>query len=90
MFTRLKTWLVTWAEHYQRREIERLHEEGCRLKKEVLELTDKTRIPLSPEERRLLLEKAKRIDPQILKQISQFDFPDLHPQSPDDTSTESP
>jgi hypothetical protein len=89
MFTRLKTWLVTWAEHYQRREIERLHEEGCRLKKEVLKLAGKARIPLLPEERRLLMEKAKRIDPQILKQISQFDLQDLHPQSSDDTSTES-
>ena len=89
MFTRLKTWLVRWIERYQQREIKRLHEEGCRLKKEVLRLTGKERISLSPEQRRLLMEKAKGIDPQVLKQISHFNLQDLRPPSPDDTSTES-
>ena len=89
MFTRLKTCLVKWAEHYQQREIKRLHEEGCRLKKEILQLTGEERISLSPEQRRLLLEKAKGIDPKVLKEISQFDLQDLYPPSPDSTSTES-
>ena len=89
MFTWLKRWLVAWAERYQRREIERLHEEGCRLKEELLKLTGGDRISLSPEQRRLLTE-TKGIDPQVLKQISVFDFEDAHPPSPNDTSTESP
>jgi hypothetical protein len=89
MFTRLKTWLVRWVERYQQWEIKRLHEEGCWLKKEVLQLTGEERISLSPEERRLLMEKAKGIDPKVLKEISQFDLHDLSPPSPDDTSAES-
>ena len=90
MSTWLKTWLVAWAERQQQREIERLHQEGCRLKEEVLKLTGGERIPLSPEQRRLLTEMAEGIDPQVLKQISVFDVQDLHPPSPKDTSTESP
>lgn len=54
MFKRLKTWLVAWAERYQQREIERLHEECCRLKEEVMKLNGGEPIPLSPEQRRLL------------------------------------
>ena len=90
MFTWLKRWLVAWAERHQQREIERLHEEGCRLKEEVLRLTGGERIRLAPEERRLLTKKAEGIDPQILKQISLFDLDDLQPPSPNGTSTESP
>jgi hypothetical protein len=90
MFQWLKRWLVAWAECYQRHEIERLHEEGCRLKEEVLRLTGGERIRLAPEERRLLTKKAEGIDPQILKQISLFDLDDLQPPSPNGTSTESP
>jgi hypothetical protein len=90
MFTWLKRWLVAWAERHQQREIERLHEEGCRLKEEVLKLTGGERIPLSPEQRRLLTAKAQGIDPQVLKRISLFDFQDLHPQPPNDASAESP
>ncbi|MCP4899049.1 MAG: hypothetical protein GY906_18940 [bacterium] len=47
-------------------------------------------IPLSPKQRRLLAEKAKGIDPEVLKQISVFGFQDFNPQCPNDTSTESP
>ena len=90
MFTWLKRWFLAWAERHQQREIERLHEEGCRLKEEVLKITGGERIPLSPEQRRLLTEKAQRVDPKVLKQISLFDFQDLHPPSPNNTSTESP
>jgi len=90
MFKRLKTWLVVWAERYQQREIERLQEECCRLKEEVIKFNDGEPIPLSPEQRRLLAGKAKGIDPEVLKQISVFDFQDFHPQCPNDTSTESP
>jgi len=90
MFKRLKTWLAAWAERYQQREIERLHEEGCRLKEEVMKLNGGGPIPLSPEQRRLLAEKAKAIDPEVLKQISVFDFQDFNPHCPNDTSTKSP
>jgi hypothetical protein len=47
-------------------------------------------VPLSPEQRRLLVEKAKGIDPEVLKQICVFEFQDSDPQCPDNTSTESP
>ncbi|MHC4399634.1 MAG: hypothetical protein ACYTG0_08140 [Planctomycetota bacterium] len=47
-------------------------------------------IPLSPEQRRLLAEKAKAIDPEVPKQISVFDFQDFNPEFPNDTSTEFP
>ena len=79
MITWLKSRLLDWAEDYQQREIERLHKEGCRLKEEVLRLTGGERIPLSPEQRRLLTEKTKGIDPQVLKQISLFDLQNLYP-----------
>ena len=56
-------WLVAWAERCQQREIKRLREEGRRLKEEVNNLDGGEPIPLSPEQRRLLQEKAKVIDP---------------------------
>jgi len=90
MFKRLRTWLVVWAEPYQQREIERLHEECCRLKEKLMKLNGGEPIPLSPKQRRLLAEKAKGIDPEVLKQISVFGFQDFNPQCPNDTSTESP
>jgi hypothetical protein len=83
-------WLVAWAERYQQREIKRLREEGRRLKEEVMKLDGGEPIPLSPEQRRLLQEKAKAIDPEVLKQTSVLDFQDANPQCPNDTSTESP
>ena len=89
MFTRWKRWLVAWAERQQQREIQRLHEEGYRLKAELLRLTGEERIILSPEQRRQLWEKAKRIDPEVLKQISQFDLQDLQPPSANNRSAES-
>jgi hypothetical protein len=90
MFTWLKRRLIIWTERYQQRETERLHEEGCRLKEEMLKLTGEERIRLSPEECRLLTEKAKGIEPKVFKQISLFDAQDLRPPSPNDTATESP
>jgi hypothetical protein len=59
------------------------------LKKELLQLTGRERISLSPEQRRLLLEKAKGIDLQVLKEICLFDLQDFYPPSPNDTSAES-
>ncbi len=90
IFTWLKRWFLAWAERRQQREIEWLHEEGCRLKEKVLKITGGERITLSPEQRRLLTEKAQRIDPKVLKQISLLDFQDLRPPPPNDTSTDSP
>jgi hypothetical protein len=46
-------------------------------------------IPLSPEQRRLLAEKAKGIDPEVLKQITVVEFEGFNPECPDDTSSES-
>jgi hypothetical protein len=83
MFNRLKTWLVAWADRYQKAEIERLHREGCCLKAEILRRTDGERIPLTPQQRRLLAEKARGIDPEVLKKISLFDLEDIQlPSSP--------
>ncbi len=89
MLTWLKRRLVAWVERCQQREIQRLHRHGCRLKGELLKLTGEGRIVLSPEEQRRLWEKAKRIDPEVLKQISQFDLEDLRSPSANDTSAES-
>ena len=90
MFKRLKAWLVDWAEGYQQGEIEPLHAESCRLNEELMELNGGEPIPLSPKQRPLLAEKAEGIDPEVLKQISVFDFHDFNPQCPNDPSTESP
>ena len=89
MFQRLKTWLVAWGERYQQPEIERLHAKCCHLKGELMKLNGGEPIRLSPEQRRLLAEKAKGIDPEVLKQICVFGFEDFNPQCPDDTSTDS-
>ena len=90
MFKRLKAWLIAWAERHQQREARRLQEECRRLKEEVRTLNGGEPIPLSPEQRRLLVEKAKGIDPEVLKQISVFDLHDFTPQCPNDRSAESP
>jgi hypothetical protein len=81
---------VAWVEGCQQREIERLHDEGCRLKEALLELDGGEPIRLSPEQRRLLAEKAKGIDPEVLKQIIVFEFEGFDPECPNDTSAESP
>jgi hypothetical protein len=86
----LKTRLVTWGERYQQRESERLYEERCRLKNEVLKPTGGEQIPLSPEQRRRWAQKAVGIDPEVLKRISVFDPQDRASLPPNDTSTESP
>ena len=90
VFRRLKRWLVTWAEGYQERERERLYEESCRLRAELMDLNGGEPIRLSPEERRLLAKKAKGIDPEVLKQIPVFEFEGFNPECPNATSTESP
>jgi len=89
MFQRLKTSMVAWADRCQQREIQRLREEGRRLKEEVINLNGGETIPLSPEQLRLLAEKAKGIDPEVLEEISVFDRQDRNPQCPNDGSTES-
>ena len=89
MFTWLKRRFVAWAERCQQWEIERLHEKSCRLKEEVLRRTGQDQIVLSPDELRLLAEKAKGIDPEVLKRICLFDIEDLDLPSPNASSTES-
>ena len=90
MFKRLKASLADWAERCQQREIERLHAECCRLKEELIERNGSEPIRLSPEQRRLLAEKAKGIDPEVLKRTTVIDFEGFNPQHPDHTSTDSP
>jgi len=89
MFQRLKTWMVAWADRCQQREIQRLREEGRRLKEEVINLNEGEMIPLSSEQRCLLAEKAKGIDPEVLEEVSVFDLQDRNPQRPNDASTQS-
>ena len=90
MFKKMKAWLIAWAQRYQQREIRRLQEEGRRLKERIIEAHGGDSVPLSPEERRLLAEKAKGIDPNVLQQISVFDLQGGKPEIPHDTPTESP
>ena len=91
MFKRLRTRLVGWAERYQQREIERIHKEYCRLKEEAKKLNGtELPIPLSQEQRRLLAENAKGIDPEVLKRVSVFGLQDVNPEYPNDPSAESP
>ena len=86
----MKKWLVAWAEGCQQQEIERLQEESCRLKEELMELNGGEPIRLSPEQRRLLAEKAKGIDLEVLRQITVFESEGFDPECPNDTSAESP
>ncbi len=76
MLSWLKKRLVDWAEKVQQREIARLREESQRLKEEIERETGHP-IQLTPDERRLLAEKASRIDLQTLKQISVLNAEDL-------------
>lgn len=69
MVSRLKQWLTTWVEQFQRREIARLRQETMELKEELERETGKP-IQLTTEERRLLAKKAEGIDPETLKRIS--------------------
>jgi len=87
MFRRFKQWLTAWAEELQRREIARLRQDNMRLKEEVERETGKP-VQLTPEERRLLAEKADGLDPDTLKQISVFDLEDLSPAEPRTESAE--
>ena len=69
MFTWLKKRLFEWADRYQKREIERLHQEALRLKGEVLKNNGGQAIQLSPETHQRLNELRKNIDPEVLKRI---------------------
>ena len=69
MFTWLKKRLFEWADRYQKREIERLHQEALRLKGEVLKNNGGRPIQLSPETHQRLNELRKNIDPKVLKRI---------------------
>ncbi|REJ93941.1 MAG: hypothetical protein DWQ34_09435 [Planctomycetota bacterium] len=72
MFHWLKRRLVGWVENRQRGEIARLQQEAMRLKQE-LERTTGELVRLTPEERSLLAQKSRGIDPDTLKQISVLD-----------------
>lgn len=89
MFRWLNRRLVAWVERWQQKQIERLYEEGCRLKAEVQRQLGHE-IVLSTEERQRLRELAKGIDPEVLKRICLFDLEEPAPSSSGDTSTESP
>ena len=82
MFHWLKQRFVSWIERLQQQDIERLHRETLRLKAEWMELNDGKPIVLTEEQRRLLREKAKRIDPETLKWIAVLDIEDSSLASP--------
>ena len=72
----IKRRLIDWAEKVQGPEITRLIKENKRLKEEIERETGHP-IQLTPDERRLLAEKASGIDHETLKQISVLDAEDL-------------
>jgi hypothetical protein len=59
------------------------------LKAEILKRTGGKRIPLTPQQRQRLAEKARKIDPEVLKEISLFDLEDLQLPSSHDPPAES-
>ena len=85
MFQWMKRMLFGWAEAQQRREIARLQHKAVMLKSELERTTGKP-LELTSEDRQRLAEKAARIDPDTLRQISMFDpaelvAPDQQPHS---------
>mgnify|MGYP001557680703 CR=1 FL=1 len=68
----LKRRVLAWADESQRREMARLQQESMRLQEEI-ERTIGKPVELSPEDRRLLTEKAKGIDQETLKKLSVLD-----------------
>ena len=87
MFRWIKRRLVAWVEERQRREIVRLHQKTIRIKEEI-ERTTGEPVQLSPDEKRHLAEKARGIDPKVLKQISIFDPEELKAWDSENNSTE--
>ena len=88
MFRWIKRRLVAWAGERQRREIVRLHQKTIQIKEEI-ERTTGEPVQLSPDEKRHLAEKARGIDPEILKQISIFDPEELNAWDSENDSTEN-
>ena len=88
MFGFLKRWLVAKVEDWQRREIARLQQKSRRLKEELERKTGKP-VQLTSEQSALLAEKAKGIDPEMLKQISVFDLEEFMPPLAENDSTEN-
>jgi hypothetical protein len=69
VFKWFRTRLQDWASRVQQKEIERLYEEGRRLKAQVLESNGGAPIQLTAEERHRLDAMRKQIDPEVLKKI---------------------
>ena len=69
MFKWFRTRMQEWVSRVQQKKIERLLEEGRRLKAQVLESNGGAPIRLTAEERRRLDAMRKEIDPEILKKI---------------------
>ncbi len=88
MFRWLKRRLIAWVEERQRREIAPLQQKTMQLKGEIERITGKP-VHLSPDQRRLLAEKARGIDPEILKQISVFDPEEFTTSPAENDSTEN-
>ena len=90
MFGFLKRRLVAKVEDWQRRrEIARLQQESRRRLKEELERKTGKPVQLTSEQRALLAEKARGIDPEILKQISVFDPEEFTTSPAENDSTEN-
>ena len=88
MLSWTKKQLTAWVEKLQRSEIARLRQENLRLKERIKQETGKS-IQLTPEERRLLAEKAERVDPETLNQISVLDPEDFNTANHEADSTEN-
>jgi hypothetical protein len=69
MFAWIRTRLQGWAHRVQQKKVDRLIEEGRRLKAQLLESNGGKRIRLTLEQRRRLEAMRKRIDPDVLKHI---------------------
>jgi hypothetical protein len=88
MFGFLKWRLVAKVEDWQRREIARLQQKSRRLKEELKRKTGKP-VQLASEQVALLAEKARGIDPEMLKQISVFDPEEFTTSPAENDSTEN-
>ena len=76
-------WLKSWLNRQQEREHGRLLQESRRLRAELEKKG--IDITLTPEQKARLRDKARGIDPEILKRISQFDLDDDEPKSRTET-----
>ena len=81
----MKLRLIAWVERVQQQKTDKLHRASLRLKAELLERNGGEPIRLTAEQRQRLAEKAKGINPEILKRIAVLEIEE--PESPDADNT---